>query len=119
MARISRKGRDCDCSFNEARTINTIGVSWLKDLNSWIFEPSQIVIETSEDGISYRQAAEFVIRTATKGTEEKGLGSVAKSVVIDKVKYIRYTIRNQGVCPDWHLGAGNPTWLFLDELIFD
>jgi len=106
-------------SFNEARTINTIGVSWLKDLNSWIFEPSQIVIETSEDGISYRQAAEFVIRTATKGTEEKGLGSVAKSVVIDKVKYIRYTIRNQGVCPDWHLGAGNPTWLFLDELIFD
>jgi hypothetical protein len=106
-------------SFNEARTINSIGVSWLKDLNSWIFEPSQIVIETSEDGISYRQAAEFVIRTATKGTEEKGLGSVAKSVVIDKVKYIRYTIRNQGVCPDWHLGAGNPTWLFLDELIFD
>lgn len=106
-------------SFNEARTINAIGVSWLKDLNSWIFEPSQIVIETSEDGISYRQAAEFVIRTATKGTEEKGLGSVAKSVVIDKVKYIRYTIRNQGVCPDWHLGAGNPTWLFLDELIFD
>ena len=106
-------------SFNEARTINTIGVSWLKDLNSWIFEPSQIVIETSEDGISYRQAAEFVIRTTTKGTEEKGLGSVAKSVVIDKVKYIRYTIRNQGVCPDWHLGAGNPTWLFLDELIFD
>jgi len=106
-------------SFNEARTINTIGVSWLKDLNSWIFEPSQIVIETSEDGISYRQAAEFVIRTATKGTEEKGLGSVAKSVVIDKVKCIRYTIRNQGVCPDWHLGAGNPTWLFLDELIFN
>jgi hypothetical protein len=106
-------------SFTDARTINSLGASWLKDLNSWIFEPSQIVIETSNDGITYRPAAEFVIRTATKETEEKGLGSVVKSVVIENVKYIRYTIRNQGVCPDWHLGVGNPTWIFLDELIFD
>ena len=106
-------------SFKDARTINSLGVSWLKDLNSWIFEPSHILIETSNDGITYRPAAEFDIRTATKETEEKGLGSVVKSVVIDKVKYIRYTVRNQGVCPNWHLGAGNPTWIFLDELIFD
>jgi hypothetical protein len=106
-------------SFKDARTINSLGASWLKDLNSWIFEPSQLVIETSNDGITYRPAAEFVIRTATKETEEKGLGSVVKSVVIENVKYIRYTIRNQGVCPNWHLGAGNPTWIFLDELIFD
>jgi hypothetical protein len=106
-------------SFTDARTINSLGASWLKDLNSWIFEPSQVVIETSNDGITYRPAAEFVIRTATKETEEKGLGSVVKSVVIENVKYIRYTIRNQGVCPEWHLGTGNPTWIFLDELIFD
>ena len=106
-------------SFKDSRTINSLGASWLKDLNSWIFEPSQLIIETSNDGITYRPAAEFVIQTATKETEEKGLGSVVKSVVIENVKYIRYTIRNQGVCPNWHLGAGNPTWIFLDELIFD
>ena len=47
------------------------------------------------------------------------LDKKSKSVVIENVKYIRYTIRNQGVCPDWHLGVGNPTWIFLDELIFD
>jgi hypothetical protein len=22
-------------------------------------------------------------------------------------------------CPDWHLGVGNPTWLFLDEITFE
>ena len=31
-------------------------------------------------------------------------------------KFIRVTIRSIGNCPDWHLGAGNPTWLFLDEI---
>ena len=36
-----------------------------------------------------------------------------------KIKSIRYTIVNPGNCPDWHLGAGNPTWLFIDELIFN
>ena len=34
------------------------------------------------------------------------------------IKAIRYTIKNPGVCPEWHLGEGNKTWLFLDELIF-
>ena len=54
-----------------------------------------------------------------KETEEKSLGNLAKNVAFKQVKAIRYTIKNQGVCPEWHLGAGNPTWIFLDELIFD
>jgi hypothetical protein len=35
------------------------------------------------------------------------------------VKVIRYKIKNPGVCPTWHLGNGNKTWLFIDELLFN
>ena len=34
-----------------------------------------------------------------------------------KAKYIKVTAENYGICPDWHLGAGGKTWLFVDELI--
>ena len=115
------QGKDIEAivTFTEPRNIENIGVSFLRDLRSWIFDPQQIIIETSEDGKIYQPAAEFVIKTANKETEEKGLGSVARAVKLEKVKSIRYTIRNQGPCPDWHLGSGNPTWIFLDELIFE
>ena len=33
------------------------------------------------------------------------------------IKSIRFEIQNGGNCPSWHLGNGNPSWLFLDELI--
>ena len=106
-------------SFTEPRDIHSIGVSYLRDLRSWIFDPSSIVIECSVDGKTFTQAANFPIEKASKETEEKSLGNFVKSVALNKVKAIRYTIKNQGVCPEWHLGAGNPTWIFLDELLFE
>jgi hypothetical protein len=106
-------------SFTEPRDIHSIGVSYLRDLRSWIFDPSSIVIECSVDGKTFTLAANFSIEKPSKETEEKSLGNFVKSVALNKVKAIRYTIKNQGVCPAWHLGAGNPTWIFLDELIFD
>jgi hypothetical protein len=34
-----------------------------------------------------------------------------------KARYIKVKAENYGICPDWHLGAGGKTWLFVDELI--
>ena len=77
------------------------------------------MIEYSIDGKTFTQAANFSIEKPSKETEEKSLGNFVKSVALNKVKAIRYTIKNQGICPAWHLGAGNPTWIFLDELLFE
>ena len=33
-----------------------------------------------------------------------------------KTRYIKVKAENYGICPDWHLGAGGKTWLFVDEL---
>lgn len=106
-------------SFTEPRDIQSIGISYLRDLRSWIFDPSSILIEISTDGKTFTQAADFALKKPNKETEEKSLGNLAKKVAFKQVKAIRYTIKNQGICPEWHLGSGNPTWIFLDELIFD
>ena len=34
-----------------------------------------------------------------------------------KAQFIKLKAKNYGVCPDWHLGAGGKTWLFVDEII--
>jgi hypothetical protein len=32
------------------------------------------------------------------------------------VKYLRVKAVNYGKLPSWHISAGNPTWIFLDEI---
>jgi hypothetical protein len=41
-----------------------------------------------------------------------------KSNSTKAISAIRVSAKNFGKCPEWHLGAGNNTWLFADELIF-
>lgn len=31
-------------------------------------------------------------------------------------RYIKVLAKNAGVCPDWHPGRGNLSWIFADEL---
>jgi len=33
-----------------------------------------------------------------------------------KARFIHVTAKSQGLCPDWHVGAGNPGWIFADEI---
>jgi len=115
------QGKDLSAvvTFTTPRDLRAVGVSYLRDLRSWIFDPSSIMIEISTDGKTFTQAAAFSIDKPTKETEEKVLGNLVKDVAFKQVTAIRYTVKNSGVCPDWHLGVGNPTWLFLDELIFE
>ena len=33
-----------------------------------------------------------------------------------QVRYIKIEAVNYGVCPGWHPGSGNDTWMFFDEI---
>ena len=103
--------------FSEPRTLNEVGVSFIRDVRSWIFFPSSIRIETSVDGVNYTllKYVNFPALSENDATVLKNefLTDAGKNVI----KSIRFIIQNAGNCPKWHLGNGNPSWLFLDELI--
>ena len=33
-----------------------------------------------------------------------------------KTRYVKMIAKNFGVCPEWHLGAGGKSWIFIDEI---
>lgn len=104
-------------SFDQARQLNEIGVSFIRDIRSWIFFPSQINIESSADGINYTTLVSQRL-PALSQSDLNVLRQEFKIVAPNQdLKSIRFTIINGGNCPPWHLGSGNPSWLFLDELI--
>lgn len=108
--------------FAAARTFKEVGISYIRDQKAWIFAPSKITIEASIDGTDYFTIAQKDLPKATSYDQNPFKDKVLIDVDNDKsvkYKYLRYTISNPGLLPTWHLGAGNPTWLFIDELLYE
>ncbi|MFN5784973.1 MAG: GH92 family glycosyl hydrolase [Flavobacteriia bacterium] len=122
-----------EVSFTESRKLKEVGLSCIQDMKSWIFYPSEIQIEVSYDGTSFEKLPTiFSVKNEIQdnmvllhqiplydeyvGPTNHDFVQVIKN---DKpVQKIRITAKNFGKCPKWHLGAGNDTWLFADEIIF-
>lgn len=121
-----------EVTFDSARVLSEIGISCLQDMKSWIFFPSEIQIEVSYDGDHYESLQKIVtnVSFASNATTPEMIPSFStyvpamkeefyrKHITEKGIKKIRITAKNYGKCPSWHLGAGNDTWLFADELIF-
>lgn len=110
-------GPDLDVliDFGETKTISKAGVGFLQDENSWIFMPSSVTFKGSVDGENY-----FDIGVVKNDIDRKEKGALIKDFVISginkPVRYLKVTGANQGDCPSWHKGAGNPSWIFADEI---
>lgn len=92
-----------------------IGV--LEDIKSWIFYPEYIEIEISYDGVKYKSYQKQNLDAKQNDYRPGNRQTVLFNVKSKKeIKFIRIVAKNLGNCPEWHLGAGYPTWLFLDEI---
>jgi hypothetical protein len=121
-----------EVTFDSARVLSEVGLSCLEDMKSWIFFPSEIQIEVSYDGSRFESLEGIYtnVSFASNGFTPEMIPSFSSYVSPMKrefyrktsegkpIKKIRIKAKNYGKCPSWHLGAGNETWLFVDELIF-
>lgn len=107
-----------EVEFETARTITEFGIGCLRDVRSWIFFPAELKIEVSYDGINYTYSDAIELALATEDEQTAEHSELTIDLEDNRpVKKIRFTLINPGKCPDWHLGAGNDTWMFVDELI--
>ena len=106
--------------FNTPTGFQKIGVSYLTDIKSWIFPPKEIRIYGSVNKVDYNLIAKTKIKKSKYTDNNNEMKKIVFHVRENKAYHnIKFEIRNYGKCPAWHLGAGEDSWLFLDELIFE
>jgi predicted alpha-1,2-mannosidase len=96
------------------QAIRALSLGALRDIRPWIFFPESVKYSISMDGQNWEEIA-------VVGHEEDDKD---ESVVVLRfnwkgraaARYVKAEAKSFGLLPDWHLGAGNPTWMFLDEL---
>lgn len=106
-----------EITFDTARKLNEVGISCLEDTKSWIFYPQLVSIEISYDGLNFEQKATVNPEQTNNPNAKSKNNFTAKPSKNEAVKKIRITAKSIGKCPDWHLGKGNDSWIFADEII--
>jgi hypothetical protein len=111
------QGKDVEVvlELNQPKEISAVEVSALRELRSWIFPPRGAEVFISMDGKNFKKAGQVEFRLTDRDESGK---QVALNVEFapTEARYMKVIVRNFGPCPEWHLGAGNNTWLFLDEI---
>lgn len=111
------EGVDLDVviDLGSVRPLQKLSANFLQDENSWIFFPTKIKVETSNDGERFTPAGETgndIPPTAT-GSLQRKWTILFKDI---EARYVRIVGVSLGQCPPGHKGAGNPCWLFVDEV---
>jgi len=114
------QGQDLDATVDLGRveTVHRLSLSCLQDTRSWIVFPLWVDFEASEDGVSFTPVGRGTQPVPVPDLEVQ-TGELAVTFPPRPVRYIRLLARSYGPLPDWHPGAGGPSYIFTDELIIE
>ena len=100
-----------------SKRINRLAGSFLQEIYSWIWMPTEVEYFVSDDGKNFRS-----------------VGKVKNDVPIDadgafiqemevrprtNARYVKMVAKTIGTCPEGHVGAGQKAWIFCDEFVIE
>jgi hexosaminidase len=114
------QGKDMEATIDlgSEKPITHIRSNWFHYANAWIFRPSHIRYQISNDGEKWENLEEVVLEVPA---DKPGESIIIHQQFLQnkKARYVKMIAVNNGPCPEWHDAPGEPSWLFCDELIVE
>jgi len=119
-----KEGVTITVDLGSVQDIRRIAIGALNETHSWIHLPRTVDFFTSSDGIKYTVVgadnAQLILPDGTEthhGSIEAPQGRKQfETRGTMKGRYVRIAVQHSGKIPEGFPGAGNPAWLFLDEI---
>lgn len=109
-------GKDFEVTldFGKEISVSNVSLGFLGDYTSWIQTPSEVEVFISSDDKNFRSVKKKDLGKMTNLTGH----TVQLNFDITKsnARYIKIKAKNQGILPEGHPSAGNPSWIFVDEI---
>ncbi len=112
------QGKDMEVvvDLGSSQAISQISTQWFHYGNAWIFRPKLVKFMVSEDGITWKE-----ISQVTSDIYETADGEIVVPIHAEftsiNCRFVRMVAFNNGPNPEWHDAAGEPSWLFCDEIV--
>jgi uncharacterized membrane protein len=98
--------------------ISRVNLSALESSDQWIFLPKGMDISVSQDGQKYQPVKEAKYPIVS-GPEPPSLKNFSEQFEPVKARYVRVDVHSHLVNPQWHPAAGEPCWVFVDEVLIE
>jgi len=103
-----------EIDLNKKTKVNSISTNFTQDIRSWIWYPENVTYYYSNNGIDW-----VLIETVENKIAIDDYNNSIQKLTTNqpfKARYVKVVAKNRGVCPEWHLGKGNTTFIFADEI---
>ena len=109
-------GSDCEATitWKEETSFNKVIIHSLEQKGSWIWKPASVDVYVQQADGSFKLAGSSNNFVSTQPGGRNG--TITVQVPGTKTKGLRIVVHNNGTIPAGNPGAGNPAWLFVDEL---
>ncbi len=114
---FSCAGADLDATIDLGGPVpvKVVLVRFLQDANARIFAPLVVHFHLSDDGIAWRHAGD-----GTHTVPDRQQDKVVVPFAVwpkDTARFVRVHAVSGLTCPDWHPEAGQPSWLYADQIV--
>ncbi|MGI6222481.1 MAG: family 20 glycosylhydrolase [Prevotella sp.] len=106
---------DAVIDLQKAQTITEVSFNNFVLKGDWIMDAKQFDVEVSVDGKHYTHMASATYPMLTADSPD-GIYHHKLSFTPVKARYVRVVVKPWSQLPSWHLGKGNPAFIFVDEL---
>lgn len=101
----------------KVKRLKRVGISMLQDNRSWIWYPEYVDVAWSSNGRTWSSVQ--LSHNVDRRSEASQSRELWSALIGKKAQYIKIMAKNAGPCPDWHLGKGGASWIFLDEVLVE
>ena len=112
------QGCDLDAALDlgSSQKVETLTMRFLQLTRDWILSPQTVEVYTSRNGRSWQLAHTQHFEPDFR-TQQPTVVTLRLRNLGLNTRHIRVVARNAGPLPSWHPSAGQPSYLFCDEIV--
>ena len=110
---------DAIVDLGEDRFVNSITTSFLQVTNHVVFFPPSVEFLISNDKKKWQSFGKIDNQSLLNKKSKVNDIQVFETNINTNARYVRVRAKNYGDAPYWHHAAGQPSWIFSDEIIIE
>lgn len=103
----------------ELTEVSSVTIGTFLSPASWVFGASEYIISVSEDGKSYKQVFDEKYPALDSENPDDRIVDLVAKFPTEKARYVKVTAKVTNPIPDWHMGKGHPSFVFVDEIVIE
>ncbi len=118
---------DAIIDFGMPKTVHEVSMRFMQNTFDWILAPKWIKVYISDNGKDWKLMNQMHYDMDPRETGmrlrhynvELGILDITNQIYVDQptTRYLRVVVPNPGPLPEWHPAPGQPSYLFIDEIV--